>query len=382
MATTKAKIGDVLISTQSGFACSKQYEATEKTGVLHLRPNNVGYWGVINLSKKVYIQKNKIEPSKVGIKKGQLLFNNTNSKELVGRVAIALEDIDAGFSNHITRLIVDETKIDPRWLTHQINKLWADKYFFHLCKKWIGQAGVDTTMLKNVEIEYPDLAEQKSVADKLDKVYESIEVGKIKVSQNKHLTSNLAFSILDTSFTDALKSFPMKKLGEILDYEQPTEYIVHSVDYNNKNSTPVLTAGKTFILGYTNEKTGICEKNLPVIIFDDFTTAIKIVDFPFKVKSSAMKILHTDKSKASIKFLFYAMQRIVFPVTKHKRHWISEYSNIQIPLPPLAEQRRITDELEKSIALSDKLINLLDKQEKLFVSLRSSVLNQSFVMQT
>ena len=80
------------------------------------------------------------------------------------------------------------------------------------------------------------------------------------------------------------------ELGELLYYEQPTPYIVESTDYNDTYETPVLTAGKSFILGYTDEKEGIYDQ-LPVIIFDDFTTASQYVNFKFKVKSSAMKIL-------------------------------------------------------------------------------------------
>jgi len=138
------------------------------------------------------------------------------------------------------------------------------------------------------------------------------------------------------------------QLDEILSYEQPTRYIVSSSNYTkDKSDTPVLTAGKTFILGYTKEKQGIFQNKLPVIIFDDFTTAIKLVDFPFKVKSSAMKILSVDTSKADVRYIYYAMQNIHFSVRKHKRHWISEYSKIKIMLPPLAEQKRIADMLSK-----------------------------------
>jgi type I restriction enzyme S subunit len=82
-----------------------------------------------------------------------------------------------------------------------------------------------------------------------------------------------------------------KKLKDCLDYLQPTKYLVSSTTYDDKYKTPVLTAGKTFILGFTDETNGIFKDNLPVIIFDDFTTATKFVDFPFKAKSSAMKIL-------------------------------------------------------------------------------------------
>lgn len=108
-----------------------------------------------------------------------------------------------------------------------------------------------------------------------------------------------------------------------------------------------MTAGQTFILGYTNETENIYHKNLPVLIFDDFTTAIKYVDFPFKVKSSAMKILSNDKSKTSIKYLFYAMGRISIDTELHKRYWISLYSNISIPLPPLSVQLQIVQKLDK-----------------------------------
>jgi type I restriction enzyme S subunit len=80
-------------------------------------------------------------------------------------------------------------------------------------------------------------------------------------------------------------------MKDCLDYLQPTKYLVSSTTYDDKYKTPVLTAGKTFILGFTDETNGIFKDNLPVIIFDDFTTATKFVDFPFKAKSSAMKIL-------------------------------------------------------------------------------------------
>ena len=95
-------------------------------------------------------------------------------------------------------------------------------------------------------------------------------------------------------------------LGDCADYEQPTKYLVKSNNYNDKYNTPVLTAGKTFILGYTDEKDGVYKASQnPVIIFDDFTTANKWVDFDFKAKSSAMKMITSkDESKALLKYIF------------------------------------------------------------------------------
>ena len=122
-------------------------------------------------------------------------------------------------------------------------------------------------------------------------------------------------------------------LGELLQYEQPTAYIVKSTDYNDNYKTPVLTAGKTFILGYTNERQGVYDE-LPVIIFDDFTTASQYVNFKFKVKSSAMKILKANTGLVLPKFVFYRMQIIKFDASTHKRYWIQHYSKIKVKIPP------------------------------------------------
>ena len=162
------------------------------------------------------------------------------------------------------------------------------------------------------------------------------------------------------------QKWPLVKLGEVLEYEQPTKYIVNSVDYDDSYKTPVLTAGKTFILGYTNEKDGIFPTNkLPVIIFDDFTTAIKFVDFAFKVKSSAMKILHVKQGKADIRFLFQVMKAIKFRHEEHKRYWISEYSKIKIPLPPIEVQKEIVEQIEvkqKAISAAKAVIDSLERE--------------------
>ena len=140
------------------------------------------------------------------------------------------------------------------------------------------------------------------------------------------------------------------ELGDILNYEQPTDYIVNSEEYNDEYKTPVLTAGKSFILGYTNEKYGIYDK-LPVIIFDDFTTAIKFVTFPFKVKSSAMKLLTPKIKYVNLKYIFWLMQTIKVNSVSHKRYYLSKYQHIKIPLPPLPVQKKIVQIIEKAEAL-------------------------------
>ena len=149
-----------------------------------------------------------------------------------------------------------------------------------------------------------------------------------------------------------------RPLGELLAYEQPTKYLVSSKDYDDSYPTPVLTAGKTFILGYTNETEGIypASEEEPVIIFDDFTTAFKWVEFPFKAKSSAMKMLTLKSGTNSLfKYVYYAMQCIVYNSSDHARQWISKYSNIEVPVPPMEIQEAIVEILDKFTNLEAEL---------------------------
>ena len=147
------------------------------------------------------------------------------------------------------------------------------------------------------------------------------------------------------------------RLEDIVDYEQPTAYIVNSTSYNDSYPIPVLTAGKSFIIGYTNEEKGIYSK-LPCIIFDDFTTDSKFVDFPFKVKSSAMKILQVRKG-IEIEYVAMFMNTTRLIGDTHKRYWISEYSKLTIPIPPKAEQKRIVDTIHTAFAKLDTIMESL-----------------------
>ena len=147
------------------------------------------------------------------------------------------------------------------------------------------------------------------------------------------------------------------RLEDVVQYEQPTPYIVKSTNYDNSYKTPVLTAGKSFVMGYTNETKGIYT-SLPCIIFDDFTTDSKLVKFQFKVKSSAMKILQVVKG-VNIEYvsMFMSITRLIGDT--HKRYWISEYSKLTIPIPPKAEQKRIVDTVHTAFAKLDTIMESL-----------------------
>lgn len=167
------------------------------------------------------------------------------------------------------------------------------------------------------------------------------------------------------------------ELGELLPFEQPTAYIVKSTDYSDAYATPVLTAGKSFILGKTNETDGIFDQ-LPVIIFDDFTTATQFVNFRFKVKSSAMKILHINTNLVIPKYIFYRLQIIQFDHSTHKRYWIQSYSKIKVLIPPLDEQSRIVARIEELFSELDKAVDTLKTTKEQLEIYRQTILVNAF----
>ena len=160
------------------------------------------------------------------------------------------------------------------------------------------------------------------------------------------------------------------QLVELLDYEQPTDYIVGSTDYS-VNGIPVLTPGKSFVLGYTNETSGIFSE-VPVIIFDDFTTVSKFVTFPFKVKSSAMKMLKLRDKAHNLKLIFEIMQILKFTIGDHKRYWISEYSRLKINLPSIEEQNAIAQVLSDM----DNEIEALEEKLEKYKSIKQGMMQE------
>ena len=169
-----------------------------------------------------------------------------------------------------------------------------------------------------------------------------------------------------------------KELRSVLKYEQPTKYIVKSTQYDESYITPVLTAGQSFLLGYTNELEGIykAEKVNPVIIFDDFTTSFHWVDFNFKIKSSAMKIISlNEKTEVNFRYIYYAMKCITYKPQDHARQWISKYSLIKIPIPPLAIQEEIVAILDKFTQLEAELEAELEARKKQYEHYRDALLS-------
>ena len=162
----------------------------------------------------------------------------------------------------------------------------------------------------------------------------------------------------------------------MLQYEQPQKYIVVSSEYDDSFDIPVLTAGQSFVLGWTNEKTGIkkASSENPVIIFDDFVTSSHYVDFPFKIKSSAMKLLSSTNSTIDIDFSFNLLNQINYVPISHMRHWISMFAQFNVYAPRANEQIKIGQMFKKL----DSLITLHQRKLDALKKIKSALLEKMF----
>lgn len=254
------------------------------------------------------------------------------------------------------------------YVMRDFNKNIDAKFVFFALKEFFGKYALQNTVkatvdslrlptFQNFEFLIPsDKAEQERIAQVLGDMDDLISA-KYELLDKKRAIKQAAVQQLLTP----KPHWHTATLGEILQYEQPTNYIIQDIKILEKGSVPVLTAGKSFILGYTEEEFN-CYENFPVIIFDDFTTDSKFVNFRFKVKSSAMKMLKPKNNKISIKFAFMLLQNINFFVGDHKRHWISEFSKFEISFPDITEQTKIAQILSD---MDDEILALQDEIEKL-----------------
>ena len=317
-------------------------------------------------------------------------YNREGHFPLIGRQGALCGNInEANGQFYATEhaIVVDthcETNID--WAINVLLYLNLNQYATSTA-----QPGLSVGTINEVMIPVPPLEEQQRISQRINDWFaliDKIEQGKadlqvtIKQAKNKILDLSIHGKLVpqepnDEPASELLKrinpkaentcdnghyknlpdSWAICKLEDIVDYEQPTAYIVNSTSYKDNYPIPVLTAGKSFIIGYTNEVEGIYSK-LPCIIFDDFTTDSKLVNFPFKVKSSAIKILQVKKG-IEIEFvaMFMSITRLIGDT--HKRYWISEYSKLIIPVPPHAEQKRIIDAAYKAFAKLDTIMESL-----------------------
>lgn len=296
-------------------------------------------------------------------------IENYNQKE--NTITISQGGASVGYVNFIETkfwlgahafAINPNDKVSKRYIYHFLKK---NQYKLENKKVGATIPNISKNDVQNFLIPLLPLKKQTEITAVLDKFTELTEELTVREAQYDYYRDMLLSH--EWIEREDGKEVEWKALEEVIEYEQPTKYIVSSKKYNDKFSTPVLTAGQSFILGYTDESEGIYNASTekPVVIFDDFTTSNHWIDFDFKVKSSALKILKAKDSVISLKYCYYYMQTILFDISEHRRKWISQYSKIKIPFPSLETQQKIVKILDNFETLVNDIKQDLPKEIEL-----------------
>ena len=335
----KCKVSDLLdfYSTNSLSWEQLEYDTNAMMN-LHYGLIHVGLPTMVDLSidKLPNIKDGNTPKNYVLCKEGDVAF--ADASEDTNEVAKAVEfynlngkDVVSGLHTIHGRDNSDKTVVGFK------GYLFSSMAFHHQIRR-IAQGtkifSINTKNFAECYVSVPTKKEQTKIATLLRLIDERIATQNKIIEDLKKLKSAIRkkmFSLLKDEYTESFE------INQLLDYEQPTAYIVANDEYSTDTSlTPVLTANKGFILGYTDEKFGIYQKG-ECIIFDDFTMDAKYVSFPFKVKSSAIKIL-TAKPNVNLRFMFEYLSYWELKSEGHKRHYISEIASLVIELPSKERQ--------------------------------------------
>lgn len=355
------EIGDLNPFVTSGSRGWAKYYSDR--GSAFLRITNLSRTSIyIDLSdlKLVTLPPNDSEGMRTQLQDGDLLVSITADIGIIGYINSTVPK-PAYINQHIALVRLDATKTDSKFLSYYLASEGPQRAYKATTDQG-AKAGMSLTGVRKIKGVFPPLPEQRAIAAALSDVDALLVKLDQLITKKRDLKQATMQQLLtgQTRLPGFSGEWEMKRLGELLSYEQPTKYLVRNSEYSDSNDVPVLTAGKTFILGYTRETKDIFTA-LPAIIFDDFTTATKYVTFPFKAKSSAMKILKPRNPSVNLRLVYEIMQLIDFKLGDHKRYWISEYSKLEVRIPESAEQTAIATILSDMDA---ELANLEARRDK------------------
>lgn len=322
-----------------------------------------------NSNVKYYIEN---PPKSVICDRDDLLMTRT------GNTGKVVTNVKGAFHNNFFRINYEKSRNDKMFLYYILTSNKIQKNIMKLA----GNSTIpdlNHSDFYNIKINEPILEEQEKIAKFL------LTVDKRIKSQENIIThlDNTKKGLMQKIFSQEIRfkndngeefsEWEEKRLEECLKYEQPTKYIVSSTEYDNKFETPVLTANKGFLLGYTDDINGIYNKG-PVIIFDDFTMDMKYVTFDFKVKSSAIKML-TTINENNLKFMYEYLKSLELKPESHKRNYISEVQPLYCLIPSIKEQEKIANFLSKM----DEKIESEKRILEYWKNIKKGLLQQMFV---
>ena len=366
------KLEDIFNTIRNAFVGTATPYYVEN-GHFYLESNNIKN-GEINKNSQIFINDEfYYKQQDKWLKTNDLVMVQSGH---VGHCAVIPEELNNVAAHALIMFSNYKSEANPYFLSYQFQ---TNSKINEIAKITTGNTikHILSSDMKEFVVDFPMVEEQTQLGNFFRRLDSQIAESRAVLEKSRQLKKAMLAKMFPANgekipkirFKGFEGEWKHKKLGSLLNYEQPTKYIVNSTDYDDGFETPVLTAGQSFILGYANEIEGIKEATPenPIIIFDDFTTSSHYVSFPFKIKSSAMKLLSVSNTDLNPVFIFNALKNIKYTPTSHERHWISTFSKFDVMLPKKNEQTAIGlffRQLDETIALQSAEVEKLNQLKK------------------
>ena len=166
------RLGDKVDYFITGFPAGRNDQVYgDEGGIIQIRPTNLSNDRELVFNRNIYIAASELEARKASLlKRDEVLFNNINSQEQVGKTVWF--DLEGNYfcSNHITRIGVKSCELAPQYLAYILNLYQRRKVFFKLCTNWNNQSGVGSDILKCIPIPLPKFTRQTEIVTRLETV--------------------------------------------------------------------------------------------------------------------------------------------------------------------------------------------------------------------
>jgi type I restriction enzyme S subunit len=394
-----------LIEMKSGFACARKYSVSH--GLPHLRPFNVGLNGELDLSEIIYIPEDyQASGFDYNLCAGDLLFNNTNSVDLVGKTSIVREDFRCAFSNHITRLrVLDKNRLDPAWLLLCLRVYWQKNYFAENCNRWIGQAGFTPTKLAELSIPLPELRIQRRIVARIEALLAEVQSSRELLDKMRQDCDRL----LAVSLTDVLN-----KLESVIDIVTLKEV---ATAFNGRASGSGISSVRVFKTRHVyphklrlNDPSYAKPEQAPSLPAERFlkpgdilmaniaegtlgrVSYVEEAEKSWTVDTQIMILRSKDENKLIGKWLYYYLWSergqqeilsrrtgIAFADKRGQTH-IYPKNVVEIPVlkPPINAQRQAVAYLDAILYETKRMAELIEQDAKTLDLLEQSILERAF----
>jgi type I restriction enzyme S subunit len=398
------KVKNVITDIKSGFPFSRNKLVYK--GIPQLRPYNITTNLSLDLSTLVYVPSTIKDIETYFLKEGDILFNNTNSVELVGKSAIVRKEFDACFSNHISRLRVERSIVEPKWLALCFQRHWLQGNFMKICRRWIGQSGINSTILKEIDIPVPSLKVQKAIIARIEELATRIEEAKRLKDITRNETEVIMVAAQSRIFTHEFeKKWNTKRLIECFEKinsgstprKQADNYVTRDgvpfikVEHITKDGNVLINHNNAMI--NRSLHSGIMNRSK----VSGKTILVNIVGPPL----GKVGIIPNDINEANINQAIVALRDPICCIPEYVLYClrsplynrklinlgvgirqyninISQVREFKIPVPPLDIQKKIIGTLDKIRNYLKEVIKLQEQTQKEIDTMTASILDIAF----